>query len=346
MNINQLIDKLNSERKTENLDYQPKRLFQALPLRSQIKPQYITLDTTCLINLLVTKNVNEYSRNVVKYHHKIWLDYFHLGLKCFQRSQKYVFNYMIKTDGVAASIILIRKDLKDKKSSNQPSQKDTPTEKYLDQCVITPEMQQRKIVGIDPNKRDLIYCSDELGQTFRYTTDQRRVSTRSKKYRKITENQKKITLINGKTVVELESELAHYNCKTCDYIQFCNYLKAKNYLNTVLFEFYNRSLFRKLKFNLFVNRQRSESQMINRFKKKFGPPKEVLIAFGDHQQKHQMRFHEPTKDIGLRRLFHRNGYEVYLVNEFRTSCRCYKCGKGVSPVFITLIIMRVKIWSK
>jgi hypothetical protein len=66
--------------------------------------------------------------------------------------------------------------------------------------------------------------------------------------------------------------------------------------------------------------------MINRFKDKYGSPSDVLIAFGDHEQKHQMRHHEPTKDVGIRRLFRRNGYQVYLIDEYRTSCRCHKCG--------------------
>src|SRR5205807_4489765 len=28
---------------------------------------------------------------------------------------------------------------------------------------------------------------------------------------------------------------------------------------------------------------------------------------------------------GMRKLFRRNGYLVYLIDEFRTSCRCHKC---------------------
>ena len=38
-----------------------------------------------------------------------------------------------------------------------------------------------------------------------------------------------------------------------------------------------------------------------------------------------MRWLEPTKDVGMRRLFRKYGYQVYLVNEFRTSLKCHKC---------------------
>lgn len=38
-----------------------------------------------------------------------------------------------------------------------------------------------------------------------------------------------------------------------------------------------------------------------------------------------MKYKEPTKGIGMRKLFRQNGYKVYLVDEFRTSCMCSNC---------------------
>ena len=46
-----------------------------------------------------------------------------------------------------------------------------------------------------------------------------------------------------------------------------------------------------------------------------------------------MKFHEPTKGIGMRKLFTRMGYEVLLVDEFRTSCTCYECEGGSCEKF-------------
>ena len=51
----------------------------------------------------------------------------------------------------------------------------------------------------------------------------------------------------------------------------------------------------------------------------------TVIGYGDWEQRHQMKFKEPTKGKGLRKLFRRHGYEVFLVDEFRTSCMCYHC---------------------
>src|SRR3990167_6860878 len=39
-----------------------------------------------------------------------------------------------------------------------------------------------------------------------------------------------------------------------------------------------------------------------------------------------MKYKEPTKGVGMRNLFRRYKYEVYLIDEFRTSCRCSVCG--------------------
>ena len=38
-----------------------------------------------------------------------------------------------------------------------------------------------------------------------------------------------------------------------------------------------------------------------------------------------MKFHEPTKGKGMRKLFRKAGYQVYLVDEYHTSCQCYNC---------------------
>ena len=68
--------------------------------------------------------------------------------------------------------------------------------------------------------------------------------------------------------------------------------------------------------------------MIQKFKKKFGKLENVVIGFGDWNNSHFMKGREPTKGIGMRKLFRRNGYDVFLVNEFRTSCFCsYGCEK-------------------
>jgi hypothetical protein len=44
-------------------------------------------------------------------------------------------------------------------------------------------------------------------------------------------------------------------------------------------------------------------------------------------------YNKPTIGIGMRTLFRKNGYKVYLVDEFRSSCRCSNCNGGVCEKF-------------
>ena len=54
-------------------------------------------------------------------------------------------------------------------------------------------------------------------------------------------------------------------------------------------------------------------------------PEETIIGFGDFEQYQHRKFKEPVKGKGFRTLFRKAGYKVYLVDEFRTSCRCSNC---------------------
>ncbi|KAH9254010.1 hypothetical protein BASA81_007885 [Batrachochytrium salamandrivorans] len=56
-------------------------------------------------------------------------------------------------------------------------------------------------------------------------------------------------------------------------------------------------------------------------------------AWGDWSRGSQMKFLEPTKGVGMRKLFSRAGYEVVLVDEFRTSCTCFGCEGGACEKF-------------
>ena len=59
----------------------------------------------------------------------------------------------------------------------------------------------------------------------------------------------------------------------------------------------------------------------------------------DFEQKQHMKYKEPVKGKGIRirRIFRNNGYKLYLVDEFRTSCMCSICKEetGRCEKFIT-----------
>ena len=78
---------------------------------------------------------------------------------------------------------------------------------------------------------------------------------------------------------------------------------------------------------------KSEQNLINNLKDNFGKPENSVICIGDWEQRKKMKYLEPTKGKGFRDLFRKYGYNVYLVDEFRTSCRCSKCEEGECEKF-------------
>jgi len=307
------------------------------PLRNDIIPKHIRLDTTTLVHLLMTKkqgNKSDYlfKGNLKRFEDKIWNFFFRTEKQCFSKKW-YSFHHMIETDGVSCSILFLRKDKVGKRiqTSKIPIQ-----EQYIDEIKDYSNLQNKNIVAIDPGKCDLLFCVDDDikdANKYRYSQDRRRKETKSKKYGKILLEQKK-TKIGNKTIIEYETELCKYNRKTLDITKFKEYCKKKNEMNYNLFKFYEKVLFRKLKLNGYWNRLKSEQKLINQFKKKFGNEKETIICFGDYEQRKHMKFKEPIKGKGMRTLFKKNGYETYLVDEFRTSCKCSKCDGGNCEKFM------------
>ena len=304
-------------------------IYNVFPMRNDIIAHSVKLDTTTLVHLLMTKkqgNKTDYlfEGNLKKYENKIWKFFFRTERQCFNKPL-YTFHHMIETDGVSCSILMLRNDLIGKRIPNIKI--GSNTEQYIDELPDYTNIKNKKIVAIDPNKADLIYCvngDNKEAKEFRYTQDSRRKECKIKKYAKIILEFKK-EKIDGKTIIEYETELSKLNRKTLIIKDFKDYIKKKSEINNKLYKFYEKYIFRKLRLNGYINKKKHEQKMINNFKKIFGKPEEVIITIGDWEQKKQMKYKEPTKGIGMRKLFRQNNYKVYLVDEFRTSCMCSIC---------------------
>lgn len=309
----------------ENQEYFMNNIF---PLRSDIIPKHICIDTTSIVHLLLTKKFGKkgdflFKGNLKKRQNEIWNFFFRTNKECFSK-KNYSFHHMIQTDGISCCILLIRND-KIGRKIRQPKTK--ASEPYI--TDVKESLTDKKIVGIDPGKNDLIYCVDGTNRNankFRYSQAQRNNETKKYKFRDIILKHKE-EKINGESVIQYETELSEYNRKSLNIIKYKEYLKKKNEINAKLFAFYEKELYRKLKLHTYLNTLKSEQRMINKFRKKFGNPDETIVCIGDYEQKQHMKYKEPTKGIGMRKLFRQNGYKVYLVNEFRSSCQCCDCEK-------------------
>lgn len=328
--INEQLEKINDTNISIDKKNQIK-LFQVIPQRTNIIPKYITIDTCGLINMVVDKNTIKYLSDIDACKKELWEKHFKLN-RTFRR-KNYTFNYMIKTDGIGCSILLIKtingEPIKiTSGKQRQVSKIIKERDQYIEDVKITNEMKSKNIVTIDPNLSDLVYCltkrDDEI-ITFRYTQNQRRKETRKKKYSKITNSINTETKINDKTIKEYETELSEHNSKTMNYNKFIKYCKKKNKVNSKLFKHYRKTIFRKLKLNLYINTQKSESKMIKNFEKKMGKPEDTIIVMGDYDRKNGFKGKEPTICKRIRKLFRNHKYDVYLINEFNTSKLCHKC---------------------
>ena len=313
-------------------------ISNVFPLRSSIAPGYIRLDTITLVYLLLRKEQGKKSDfsnqgNTKKHEDKIWKFFFRTEKKVFHKTD-FSFHHMISTDGVGVSILFIRDDLVGKRLPN--AKKGVSKELYIDELNDYSALRDKTIVGVDPGKEDLIYCVDDASKdanVFRYSHNQRRKETKMKKYNNIILGMK-TNKIQGKSVIEYETELSLYNRKTLCMDKFKSYITEKNRINHMLFGFYAKQLFRKLKFGRHINIKRNEQKMISDFRKMYGNPENVVICIGDWEQRKQMKYKEPTLGIGMRSLLRKNKYKVYLVDEFRSSCKCSKCDGGVCEKFM------------
>ena len=270
--------------------------------------------------------------NVTKVQKSTWGKFFHTNNKVFKK-KGYRFDYMIKTDGFACSILFIKLG-----PNNQPIKipkggpkkmntiRETNDKQYIEnQPNVDNLLHGKNYVVIDPGLSDLIYCMDRYGNKFRYTQNQRRFETKNKQYNKKIKAVNAKTIINGKSVQAIQSESSK-NSKTCHFDNFTEYLKTKNKINFCLTTQYQKKIYRRLKWYRFINTQRSESKMVDAFKEIFEGPERTIVIMGDYDNGgHHMRDKEPAATKRLRNLLRLAKYKVYLINEFRTSKLCNKC---------------------
>jgi hypothetical protein len=327
------LEKLNIER-IKN-DEKQIRLFNVLPLRTNIIPKNICIDTCGIIQNFMGDDYDSKLLSTYKKQNKyfeLWNKYFKLNKRVFKKGKHYTFSHMIRTDGISCCILFVRVDVNGKPLSKTWQNKKCCQEEnidYIEKANID-NIKNKKFICADPNMSDLIYCGykDTNGnlQTFRYTQNQRRLETRMKKYSKIKDKLNKKTIINNKTVKELETTLSGLNSKSCNYDNFKIYCIEKNKVNYQLYSHYEQRCFRKFKLNAFTNTQKSESKMIKNFQNKYGNPEETVFVMGDYDKgDYHMKGKEPVICKKFRRIFRNAGYNTYLVNEFRTSKLCNCC---------------------
>ncbi|PHZ14529.1 uncharacterized protein RHIMIDRAFT_275382, partial [Rhizopus microsporus ATCC 52813] len=153
---------------------------------------------------------------------------------------------------------------------------------------------------------------------FRYTKQQQDKTWKTKKYRRILQ--------------ALEAQDPDIvRADTISVEGFGRFLQARSEQSAVLSRFYGHTitnhdngypLFRKIRLSAYFNRQRADQKLIQDLRARFG--EDAVFVMGNWSAPHA-RYHEPIRGLGFRRLLKKHEFQVYLIDEYRTSRCCPTC---------------------
>ena len=330
------------------------KMYQFFPLQSSVIPNHIQMDTKSIIELLVEKEKKQYLDNIELNKEFLWDKYFNIT----QKIKDYKFDNTIITDGYATSLRFIhndyiegekikkekmkkgRKDAKEmteeenekkkldkkilqdeKKELNKLKQKDKPkkVEKIQDFPYID-DVEKEELKGshifIDPGKRSLFTMMNDDGKFYSYTNKQRVNETKRLKYQNILKKYRDELEITSK-----ENELSSYNSKSCIINKYREFITKKINTNEVLYKLYQNNKFRQYRWYAFINKKRTEDNMLNKIEKTY--TKDSIIIIGDWSIGKQMKNFISTPNLSLKRKLQER-FKVYDIDEYRTSCLNYK----------------------
>jgi hypothetical protein len=330
------------------------KMYQFFPLQSSVIPNHIQMDTKSIIELLVEKEKKQYLDNIELNKEFLWDKYFNIT----QKIKDYKFDNTIITDGYATSLRFIhndyiegekikkekmkkgRKDAREltdedkekkklskkilqdeKKELNKLKQKDKPkkVEKIQDFPYID-DVEKEELKGnhifIDPGKRSLFTMMNDDGKFYSYTNKQRVNETKRLKYQNILKKYRDDLEITSK-----EKELSSYNSKSCNINKYRESITKKINTNEVLYKLYQNNKFRQYKWYAFINKKRTEDNMLNKIEKTY--TKDSIIIIGDWSIGKQMKNFISTPNLSLKRKLQER-FKVYDIDEYRTSCLNYR----------------------
>ena len=154
------------------------------------------------------------------------------------------------------------------------------------------------------------------GKFYSYTNKQRVNETKRLKYQNILKKYRDELEITSK-----ENELSSYNSKSCNINKYREFITKKINTNEVLYKLYQNNKFRQYKWYAFINKKRTEDNMLNKIEKTY--TKDSIIIIGDWSIGKQMKNFISTPNLSLKRKLQER-FKVYDIDEYRTSCLNYK----------------------
>ncbi|KAG1560453.1 hypothetical protein G6F49_002680 [Rhizopus delemar] len=256
------------------------------------------------------------------------------------------FRGTIYTDGVGVSVLKQNYDTKKKggSSGGKPKSIEADEFQYIEKLGKEDLLAGvGKCVLIEPGRRDLLCCMHEKSTVenkmiYRYTSNQKAIETKSRKFRKLRNNLKK------DEVIETELFLSHFKSSTVNKEKFVEYLQERAKVIPVMKAYYLNEdrpaaedqgaggflPFRKMKLSSFINKQQADKRLTKKLRERFG--NDAILILGNWSAG-KVKYHEPIRGIGMRRMLAKEGFQVYLLDEFRTFSLCPSCQNGELETF-------------
>jgi uncharacterized protein YrzB (UPF0473 family) len=187
-------------------------------------------------------------------------------------------------------------------------------------------MLEGKHIFIDPGKRALFSMIDDDGKFYSYTNRMYLKETKRLKYQSLLKNHK-----DKIGITKIEEELKQYNSKTCNIEKFKAYINTKIKANETLIPLYQELKFRQYKWYGYINKKRTEDNMVNKIVKKYS--KDHIIIIGDWSIGKQMRNFISTPNLTFKRKLQET-FKIYNIDEFRTSCLNHKTENKCENIYL------------
>ena len=339
------------------LEEKEAKMFQFFPLQTQIIPRHIQIDTKSIVELLVETDKKQYFDNIELNKEMLWSKYFNITQQLRKYVFDYTIitdGYAVSLRFLHKDFVIEERNKKDKikngknalkglteeqkeakkkekitqqnkiKEDNKQKRATQPKQKFLKKEVVqefpyidevSKDELEGKHIFIDPGKRSLLTMMDDDGIFFSYTNKQRINETKRIKYQSLIHNFK-----DSLGITEKENVLSEFNSKTCNLEKFKAYISEKIKVNTELYKAYQNEKFRQYKWYGYINKKRTEDNMLNKIENKYG--KEVKIIIGDWSIGKQMRNFISTPNLSIKRKL-KTRFPIYNIDEFRTSCLNY-----------------------
>lgn len=109
------------------------------------------------------------------------------------------------------------------------------------------------------------------------------------------------------------------------------FIAKKISTNEVLYKLYQNTKFRQYKWYAFINKKRTEDNMLNKIEKTY--TKNSIIIIGDWSIGKQMKNFISTPNLSLKRKLQER-FRVYDIDEYRTSCLNYKTEEVCNNLYL------------